>query len=53
MKYWAKSELIGENPDAGKDWGQDKRATEDEMVGWHNDHHDLMDTSLSKGDDEG
>ena len=24
------------NPDAGKDWGQEKeRATEDKMVGWH------------------
>ena len=24
------------------------------MVGWHHDHHDLMDTSLGKqGDDEG
>ena len=32
----AKSRLIGKDPDAGKDWGQEeKRATEDEMVGWH------------------
>ena len=32
----AKSQLIGKYPDAGKDWGQEeKRATEDEMVGWH------------------
>ena len=23
------------DPDAGKDWGQEKGATEDEMVGWH------------------
>ena len=31
----AKSWLIGKDPDAGKDWGQEeKRATEDEMVGW-------------------
>ena len=30
----AKSQLIGKDPDAGKDWGQkEKRATEDEMVG--------------------
>ena len=29
-----KSQLIGKYPDAGKDWGQEeKRATEDEMVG--------------------
>ena len=31
-----KSQFIGKVPDAGKDWGQeDKRVTEDEMVGWH------------------
>ena len=31
----AKSQLIGKDPDAWKDWGQEKRATEDEMVRWH------------------
>ena len=32
----AKSWLIGKDPDAGKDWGQEaKGITEDEMVGWH------------------
>ena len=32
----AKSWLIGKDPDAGKDWRQEKkRKTEDEMVGWH------------------
>ena len=32
----AKSLLIGKDPDAGKDWKQEKkRMTEDEMVGWH------------------
>ena len=32
----AKSQLIGKDPDAGKDWTQEeKRMTEDEMVGWH------------------
>ena len=30
-----KSQLIGKDPDAGKDWGQEKGTTEDEMVGWH------------------
>ena len=31
-----KSPLIGKDPDAGKDWGQEEKgATEDEMVGWH------------------
>ena len=32
----AKSWLIGNDPDAGKDWGQEEKgATKDEMVGWH------------------
>ena len=31
----AKSQLTGKDPHAGKDWGQEKRVTEDEMVGWH------------------
>ena len=31
----AKSQLIKKEPDAGKDWGQEKGATEDKMVGWH------------------
>ena len=37
-----KSWLIRKNPDAGKDWRQEKGTTEDEMVGWHHqlDWHD-------------
>ena len=32
----AKSQLIGKDPDAGKDWGhEEKGMTEDEMFGWH------------------
>ena len=32
----AKSWLIWQDPDAGKDWGpEEKGTTEDEMVGWH------------------
>ena len=31
----AKSRLIGKSPDAGRDWGQEKGTTENEMVGWH------------------
>ena len=32
----AKSWLIGKDPDAGKDWRQEKKGmTEDEMVRWH------------------
>ena len=30
-----KSQLIGKDSDAGKDWGQENGATEDQMVGWH------------------
>ena len=31
-----KSKLIGKDPDAEKDWGQEEKGvTEDEMVGWH------------------
>ena len=40
-----KSQLIGKDPDAGKDWEQEKRVTEDEMdMGIT----DSMDMSLSK-----
>ena len=28
-------DFIGKDPNAGKDWGQEKGTTEDEMVGWH------------------
>ena len=32
----AKNWLIWKDPDAGKDWGQEKKGTtEDEMVGWY------------------
>ena len=32
----AKNWLIGKDPDAGKDWGQEEKGiTEDKMVGWH------------------
>ena len=31
----AKSWLIGKYSDAGRDWGQEKGTTEDEMAGWH------------------
>ena len=38
-------QLIGKNPGAGKDWGQEEKGTtEDEMVGWHH----WCDMSLSK-----
>ena len=37
--FWppdVKGRFIGNNPDAGKDWGQEEKGTrEDETVGWH------------------
>ena len=31
-----KSWLVGKDPDAGRDWGQEEKGTtEDEMAGWH------------------
>ena len=31
----AKNWLIGKDPDAGEDWGQEKGKTENEIIGWH------------------
>ena len=32
----AKSWLVGKDPDAGRDWGQEEKGTtEDEMAGWY------------------
>ena len=41
----AYSWLIRKYPEAGKDWRQEEKGTEDEMVGWYTDS---MDMSLSK-----
>ena len=51
----AKNWLLGKDPDAGKDWGQEeKRMTEDEMVGWHHwlDGHEF-EQALGVGDGQG
>ena len=56
--FWpsdAKNWLIGKDPDAGKDWRQEeKRTTEDEMVGWHHrlDGHEF-EQALGVGDGQG
>ena len=51
----AKSQHIGEDPDAGKDWRQEEKGmTEDEMVGWHhwlNGHE--FEQSPGDGDGQG
>ena len=44
----AKNQLIGKDPDAGKDCRQEKKGTtEDEMVGWHHrlNGHEFEQTS--------
>ena len=38
LVFWSidvNSELIGKLPDAGRDWGWEKRASDDKMAGWH------------------
>ena len=47
-----KSWLTGKDPDAGKDWWQEKWVTEDEMIGWHHwlNGHEFEQTP---GDSEG
>ena len=42
----AKSQIIEKDIDVGKDWEQEKRATEDDMVGWHHwlNGHELEET---------
>ena len=51
----AKSWLIGKDPDAGKDRGQEEKGTaEDEMVGWHHrlNGHEFEET-LGVGEGQG
>ena len=55
--FWppdAKNWLIWKDPDAGKDWRQEKRTTEDEMVGLHHrlKGHEFEQT-LGDGDGQG
>ena len=45
-----KSQLIGKNPDPGKDWRQEKGVTENEVVGWH---HWPGEFEQAQGDSEG
>ena len=48
MKIW----LTGKDPNAGRDWGQERGVTEDETVGWHhwfNGHEFEQDLRDSEG----
>ena len=49
-----KNWLIGKDPDAGKDWGQENGMKEDEIVGWHHrlSGHEFEQT-LGVGDGHG
>ena len=49
-----KNPLIGNDPDAGKDRGQENGMTEDKMVGWHHrlNGHEFEQTS-GAGDGQG
>ena len=46
----AKNWLTGKDSDAGKDWGQEKGMTEDEMVGWHHWFNVQFEQTLGVGD---
>ena len=35
LKSPRSTKLFGKDPDAGRDWGQEEKGTEDEMAGWH------------------
>ena len=51
MESW----LIGKDPDAGREWGQEEKgSTEDEMAGWHHwlDGHEF-EWTLGVGDGQG
>ena len=46
----AKSPLTGKDPDAKKDWGQEKKGMpEDEMVGWHHEFEQISGDSEGQG----
>ena len=47
-------QLTGKVPDAGKDQGEEKKASEDEMGGWHHrcNEHELGET-LGDGEGQG
>ena len=49
----AKSQLTGKDPDTGKDWEQDKRMTEDKMVGRHHQLNGYDEQTLGDSEEQG
>ena len=49
----AKKWLIWKDPDVGKDWRQEKKGTEDEMVGWHHQLGHEFEQASGVGDGQG
>ena len=49
----AKSQLTGKEPDTGKDWEQDKRMTEDKMVGRHHQLNGYDEQTLGDSEEQG
>ena len=48
-----KSQLIGKDPNAGKDWKEEEKGvTENEMIGWHHqlNGHEFEQTLVDSGD---
>ena len=52
LATWCEELTHGKYPDSGKDWGQEKGATEDEIIGWHHwlNGHEF---EYTMGDSEG
>ena len=49
-----KNPLIRKDPDAGKDWTQEKEITEGEMVGWHHQlNRDEFEQTLGDSERQG
>ena len=51
----AKNRLIGKDPDAGRNWGQEEKGmAEDKMVGWHHRLDGVeFEQALGVGDGQG
>ena len=48
-----RADSFEKDPDAGKDWQEEKGRTEDEMVGWHQLNGHEFEKTLGVGDGQG